>query len=95
MKIGVPRELYSGEKRVATTPDVAAQLMKLGFTVTVESGAGEPASFSDEAYRAAGCDIASSADDIWNGADIVLKVRAPDDAEAKKLSSGPHRTSHC
>ena len=87
MKIGVPTELYAGEKRVATTPDVAAQLMKLGFTVTVQSGAGESASFSDEAYREAGCDIAASADDIWNNADIILKVRAPDDAEAKKLSA--------
>ena len=87
MKIGVPTERYAGEKRVATTPDVATQLIKLGFTVTVESGAGEPASFSDEAYRAAGCEIASSADDIWSGADIILKVRAPDDAEAKKLSA--------
>ncbi len=87
MRIGVPKERYAGEKRVATTPDVAAQLQKLGFDVIVESGAGDHASFSDDAYRDAGCDIADSADAIWS-ADIVLKVRAPDDDEAAKLDSG-------
>ena len=47
MRIGVPREIYAGEKRVATTPDVAAQLIKLGFDVLVESNAGAAANFSD------------------------------------------------
>ena len=51
MRIGVPREIYEGERRVATTPDVAAQLIKLGFDVAVEAGAGEYSSFSDDAYR--------------------------------------------
>ena len=50
MKIGVPGETYPGEKRVATTPDVAGQLIKLGFDVSVEAGAGAEASFSDEAF---------------------------------------------
>jgi NAD(P) transhydrogenase subunit alpha len=54
MRIGVPRELYAGEKRVATTPDVAAQLIKLGYEIAVESGAGAAANFSDNAYKAAG-----------------------------------------
>jgi len=54
MKIGVPKEIHDGERRVATTPDVVAQLQKLGFSVAVESGAGALASFSDDAYRAAG-----------------------------------------
>ena len=53
MRIGVPREIHSGEMRVATTPDVVTQLQKLGFTVSVESGAGAGASFDDEAYRKA------------------------------------------
>ncbi|MDJ0758344.1 MAG: Re/Si-specific NAD(P)(+) transhydrogenase subunit alpha [Woeseiaceae bacterium] len=87
MKIGVPRELHADEKRVATTPDVAAQLMKLGFTVTVESGAGDSASFSDDAYKAAGCDIATSADSIWSDSDIILKVRAPEEQEAARLKA--------
>jgi NAD(P) transhydrogenase subunit alpha len=88
MRIGVPREIYAGEKRVATTPEVAAQLIKLGFEVAVESGAGAAASFSDAAYRAAGCTVAPTADDIWENSDIVLKVRGPEASEADKLKSG-------
>ena len=87
MRIGVPRESHAGERRVATTPDVAAQLIKLGFDVAVESGAGAAANFSDAAYEAAGCKVTAS-NDIWSGSDIVMKVRGPDDDEAAKLSSG-------
>ena len=81
MKIGVPRETYAGERRVATTPEVASQLMKLGYGVVVESGAGAEASFSDDAYRAAGCEIAASARDVYEQCDIVMKVRAPEGEE--------------
>ncbi len=77
MQIGVPKEIYSGEKRVATTPEVTAQLIKLGFTVAVESGAGAAASFSDEAYRSAGAQIINDAKSLWHSSDIILKVRAP------------------
>jgi NAD(P) transhydrogenase subunit alpha len=87
MRIGVPREIYAGEKRVATTPDVAAQLIKMGFDVSVETNAGAAANYSDSAYEGAGCSIAS-ADDIWNNADIILKVRGPDEEEAARLKSG-------
>ena len=90
MKIGVPKEIHAGEKRVATTPEVAQQLQKLGFDVSVETGAGAAANFTDEAYQAAGCSIATSADDLWNGSDIVLKVRGPEAGEAAHL--GPHKT---
>ncbi|NIM69123.1 MAG: Re/Si-specific NAD(P)(+) transhydrogenase subunit alpha [Xanthomonadales bacterium] len=86
MRIGVPRETYAGEKRVATTPEVAAQLIKLGYEVVIESQAGAAAKFSDEAYRAGGCSVAG-ADEAW-AADIVLKVRAPDAQEAAGLRSG-------
>ena len=85
MKIGVPRETHAGERRVATTPDVAAELQKLGYEVLVEKDAGAAASFSDEAYVAAGCEIADSAADIWSGADIILKVRPPEGEQAGKL----------
>jgi len=88
MRIGVPRELYAGEKRVATTPDVAAQLIKLGFEVAVESNAGAAANYSDAAYKAAGCSIAANADELWAGADIVLKVRGPEEEEAARLKAG-------
>ena len=77
MRIGVPKEVHAGERRVATVPEVAEKLIKLGFSVTVESGAGEGANFSDEAYRAAGCEIADRAN-VWSESDIILKVRGPE-----------------
>jgi NAD(P) transhydrogenase subunit alpha len=85
MKIGVPRETHPGERRVATTPEVAAQLQKLGYEVVVETNAGAEASFSDETFRAAGCTIADSAADIWSGADIILQVRPPESDQASGL----------
>jgi len=78
MRIGVPREIHSGEMRVATTPDVVTQLQKLGFTVSVESGAGAGASFDDEAYRKAGATVATDVRELWASSDIVLKVRPPE-----------------
>lgn len=88
MKICVPKEVYKGEKRVATTPDVTAQLIKLGFTVAVESGAGLSASFSDDAYESAGAEIIRDTADIWSSADIILKVRAPEQSEIDQMKSG-------
>jgi NAD(P) transhydrogenase subunit alpha len=88
MRIGVPKEIFPGERRVATTPDVAGQLIKLGFDVAVESGAGAESSFSDGAYSEAGCDIVDTAEALWSESDIVMKVRAPDDDEAARLRSG-------
>ena len=55
--IGVPKEIAAGEKRVATVPDVVEKLIKLGFKVAVQSGAGDAANFSDDVYRAAGAEI--------------------------------------
>ena len=88
MRIGVPKETFPGERRVATTPDVAGQLIKLGFDVSVESGAGVESSFSDDAYRDAGCEVVDSTDALWSNADIIMKVRAPDDDEAARLRAG-------
>ncbi len=82
--IGVPRETAAGEKRVATVPEVVEKLIKLGFRVAVQSGAGDAANFSDDAYRAAGAEIVS---DPWN-ADIVFKVRAPSMAEVGLMREG-------
>ena len=85
MRIGVPKEIYEGDCRVATTPDVVTQLIKLGFDVAVESGAGDKSSYSDDAYREAGCDVIDSAGDLWSKSDIVMKVRAPEGDEAARL----------
>jgi NAD(P) transhydrogenase subunit alpha len=75
--IGVPKETASGEKRVATVPEVVEKLIKLGFEVAVESGAGDAANFSDDAYRAAGARIVGDSGQLWGASDIVFKVRAP------------------
>src|SRR5574341_1736017 len=83
--IGVPRETAPGEKRVATVPDVVEKLVKLGFHVAVQSGAGDPANFADDTYRAAGAQIV---DDVWASADIVFKVRAPSTAEVALMRPG-------
>ena len=88
MKIGVPRETAAGEKRVATVPDVVEKLRKLGFSVAVESGAGDAANFSDEAYRAAGAEIVASPAELWSGSDIVFKVRPPSADEVALLREG-------
>ena len=71
-RIGVPREIFPGEKRVATVPDAVAKLIKLGFQVVVQSGAGELANLSDDDYRAAGASIAPTAQALWSGSDIVF-----------------------
>ena len=62
--IGVPKETFAGEKRVATVPEVVVKLVKLGFAVAVESSAGEAAHFSDDDYRAAGAEVLPSATDL-------------------------------
>jgi H+-translocating NAD(P) transhydrogenase subunit alpha len=77
MKVGIPKEVHAGERRVAATPDTAKRLQKLGFEVVVETGAGDAASFSDAAYEAAGCTIARGPEEVWS-CDIVAKIREPE-----------------
>jgi NAD(P) transhydrogenase subunit alpha len=86
--IGVPRETAAGEKRVATVPEVVERLVKLGFQVTVQSGAGEGANFDDTSYQAAGAQIAPDAQALWSAADIVFKVRAPAPEEVGLVREG-------
>jgi H+-translocating NAD(P) transhydrogenase subunit alpha len=88
MRIGVPQEIYPGEKRVATVPDVVTKLVKLGFEVVVEQGAGALADLSDEAYVQAGATIAPNAAALWSGSDIVFKVRAPTPDEVALMHEG-------
>ena len=77
MKIGVPREVWPGECRVAASPANVKRLQKLGFSVVVEKGAGTAASFDDDGYRTAGAEIVDGAASLWQQSDIVIKVRAP------------------
>ena len=88
LTIGVPREIYTGEKRVATVPDVVEKLIKLGFKVAIESGAGEAANFSDDVYRTAGAEIVEGAAKLWATSDIVLKVRIPTSEEVGLMREG-------
>ncbi|MFZ1574586.1 MAG: NAD(P)(+) transhydrogenase (Re/Si-specific) subunit alpha, partial [Chromatiaceae bacterium] len=77
MQIGIPREVYPGERRVAATPESVAQLIKLGFSVVVESDAGLEANIGDDVYREAGAEVVAGPREVWEAADILLKVRAP------------------
>jgi NAD(P) transhydrogenase subunit alpha len=86
LTIGVPKESAPGEQRVALAPDAVAKLLKKGFKVLVEAGAGHAAHFDDATYKSAGAEIGASSD-AW-GADIVFKVQAPTDAEARRLKKG-------
>jgi len=86
LKISVLKEIHVDEKRVATTPDVTERLIKLGFDVVVETGAGIGSNFSDEAYRQAGAEIAPTAEAAWQSADLVIKVRPPE----QNIALGKH-----
>ena len=86
--IGVPKETAPGEKRAATVPEVVEKLVKLGFSVAVESGAGDAANCSDEAYRAAGAEVLPDAATLFQRADIVFKVRPPSAEEVALLREG-------
>jgi NAD(P) transhydrogenase subunit alpha len=77
MKIAIPKERREGELRVAASPDSVKRFIGLGFSVTVEAGAGAGASFSDAAYRDAGAEIATDEAAALGAADVVLKVQRP------------------
>ena len=85
MKISVPKETKLKENRVALTPEVVKDLVKKGFEVQVESGAGINSFFADEAYTAAGAQIVSDKNKIYSEADVVLKVNAPAADEIAKM----------
>lgn len=88
LSIGVPKEIFPGEKRVATVPEVVKKLIKLGFNVYIQSGAGTGAQFSDESYTTVGATILDSADKLYQTSDLIFKVRAPDSDEVLKLRQG-------
>ena len=86
MRIGVPLEIRPGETRVAATPETVKKLISQGHTVVIQKDAGVKASQPDSAYEAVGATIGSAADAF--GAEIVLKVRAPESTELKQIKSG-------
>ncbi len=86
--IAVTKERRSGETRVAATPETVKKLIAAGFSVTVEAGAGIAAAYPDTDYAAAGAILAKTAKAAVEKADILYKVRAPDDAEIAALKSG-------
>jgi H+-translocating NAD(P) transhydrogenase subunit alpha len=86
--IGIPKEVHPGEKRVAATPQTILKLKKLGFDVAVESGAGEGVNASDAEYQEAGANVISGAPDLWRAADVIMKVRPPEDGEVGLMREG-------
>ena len=78
MKIGIPKEIRPGERRVAATPDTVSRLLKLGFEVQVESQAGAGASFNDADYAAVGATVVRGARELWEQSELVLKVQPPE-----------------
>ncbi len=85
MKIAVAKEVEVGERRVALVPDVVARMVKQGFEVWVEAGAGERAFFSDAAYEAAGATVVTDPLTLWREADVLLKVAPPQEREDGQL----------
>jgi H+-translocating NAD(P) transhydrogenase subunit alpha len=88
MKVFSPRELASGERRVALTPDTTRRLREAGLEVSVEKGAGIASSYADQAYAEAGAQVVASAVEGYSGADVVLKVQPPTLEEVDKLRQG-------
>ena len=88
LQIGIPTEIYPNECRVGATPDTAQKLQKLGFTVLIQSGAGEKAKFDDRLYEEIGCKIVNTRDELWQSANIILKVRPPESEEINLLKEG-------
>ena len=77
MRIGVPREIFFGERRIAVAPDSVPLLAQLGFEVAVERGAGTAAGFTDGVYSEVGATLVASPIELWSSAEIILKVRPP------------------
>jgi H+-translocating NAD(P) transhydrogenase subunit alpha len=86
MIVGIPRETRAGETRVAATPDSVRKLIKKGVKVAVEKGAGQAASFGDDAYTAAGAELTDASGAL--AADIVLKIHKPTSAEILRMKQG-------
>ena len=88
MKVGIPREIKNHEYRVAITPAGVNEFVRAGHQVFVESGAGVGSSTSDKDFAAAGATILPTADEVWESAELVLKVKEPVAEEYHRMRSG-------
>jgi len=88
MKIGIPKEISEGERRVAIVPNMAAKLKKAGHDILVESDAGEAAFFSDSEYEQAGATIVADAQSLYPEADLIMKIWPPEKHEVEMMKPG-------
>ncbi len=88
MIIGVPKEIKTAEKRVAVTPQGVDALVSHHHRVLVEKGAGQGSGFSDQEYQGAGADLVEKAKDVWNEADLIIKVKEPLEPEFSFMKPG-------
>ncbi len=88
MRVGTVKECFEREARIAITPDSAKRIIKLGYNVTVEAGAGNAAGFEDSEYEAAGAHVCISAKEVWNSSEIIVKVNPPGKEETSELNEG-------
>jgi alanine dehydrogenase len=88
MFIGVPKEIKAQEHRVGLTPAAVRELAAHGHQIVVETGAGTGIGYGDDAYRTAGASIADSADAVFGQAEMIVKVKEPQDVECRRLKSG-------
>ncbi|MCA9561057.1 MAG: Re/Si-specific NAD(P)(+) transhydrogenase subunit alpha [Myxococcales bacterium] len=94
MKVGIPKERFPGERRVAATPDSVQRLLKQGFAeVLIERGAGREAAYADSAYAEAGARLVDDAATVWAEADLILKVRPLEEHEVPLVREGQHLIS--
>jgi NAD(P) transhydrogenase subunit alpha len=87
VKIGTPKEVAADEARVAMTPASALRLQKLGHQCIIQSGAGAAAGFNDDTYRDVGVEVVADAQALWGTADVIAKVRPPENNEVALLDS--------
>ncbi len=90
MRVGTPKEIKNREARIGLTPSGAQELVAAGHTVTIESDAGASIGFSDDHYRSVGCEIAGTADEVFDRSDLIIKVKEPQPIEIARLK--PHHT---
>ncbi|HEY0429190.1 MAG TPA: Re/Si-specific NAD(P)(+) transhydrogenase subunit alpha [Pyrinomonadaceae bacterium] len=88
VRIGIPKEIHPGERRVAATPQTVLRLKKLGFEVAIETGAGREIDCYDSTYKEAGAVIVNDAKELWASSDVVIKVRPPEQNETDLLREG-------